>query len=69
MEVKFLDADIQTKQNIIKELEAKEASLKKDTPADANAEIERMTKQMSYFEGEVRKLEAKLANQKVSYES
>ena len=62
IEAKFLDADIQTKRNIIKELEEREAQLKKPlSPQEQNSEMERMQKQMSYFENEVRKLEAKLA--------
>lgn len=44
MEIKFLDADIETKQNIIKELEQKESLLKQATPTDKDLELERLTK-------------------------
>ena len=69
MEIKFLDADIETKQNIIKELEQKESLLKQAPFIDKDQELERMTKQLSYFEEEVRSIEAKFPHLKDNLES
>lgn len=69
MEVKFIDADIQTKRNIIKALEEKEASFKDGQAIPVDQQVERLQKQNSYFENEVRKLEGKIAQQKSLYEN
>lgn len=65
---KQLQSDVNEKHKELKALMEKNAAAKSEADKNKSPDDEKHQKQLDYYEGEVRRLESRLTEQKVSYE-